>query len=124
MHEMAAPFGMDATISPQLHHSSSNGSMAPPASTTPISGLQSPPGSSAPSSPTPEDARRALDTLLNFFQQAPSGLVDQNDYMTVLKLTEKLRLQHAPLPGGLHRIAEQDGEHSAPKMEQSMSAGC
>lgn len=99
--------------------------MAPPASNTPISGLQSPPGSSAPSSPTPEDARRALDTLLNWFQQAPSGLVDQNDYMTVLKLTEKLRLQsHATLPGGLHRIAEQDGEHSAPKMEQSMSAGC
>ncbi|KIM95037.1 hypothetical protein OIDMADRAFT_60194 [Oidiodendron maius Zn] len=125
MNEMAPPFGMDATISPQLHHSSSNGSMAPPASNTPISGLQSPPGSSAPSSPTPEDARRALDTLLNWFQQAPSGLVDQNDYMTVLKLTEKLRLQsHATLPGGLHRIAEQDGEHSAPKMEQSMSAGC
>jgi hypothetical protein len=125
MHEMAPPFGMDSAISPQLHHSSSNGSMGPPSSTTPISGLQSPPGSSAPNSPTPEDARRALDTLLNYFQQAPNGLVDQNEYLTVLKLTEKLRLQsHAPLPGGLHRIAEQDCEQPAPKMEQSLSAGC
>lgn len=127
IHEMPPPFGMDSAISsPPLHHSSSNGSMAPPSSSTPITGLQSPPGSSAPNSPTQDDARRALDTLLNFFQQAPNGLVDQNEYMTVLKLTEKLRLQssNGPLPGGLHRIAEQDGEQSAPKMEQSMSAGC
>jgi hypothetical protein len=100
--------------------------MAPPSSGTPITGLQSPPGSSAPSSPTQDDARRALDTLLTFFNQAPSGLVDRDEYMTVLKLTEKLRLQqnNGPLPGGLHRIAEQDCESSAPKMEQSMSAPC
>jgi len=126
MHEMPPPFGMDSAISsPPLHHSSSNGSMAPPSSNTPITGLQSPPGSSAPSSPTSDDARRALDTLLTYFQQAPTGLVDQNEYLTVLKLTEKLRLQsNGPLPGGLHRIPEQECEISAPKMEQSMSAGC
>jgi len=88
--------------------------MAPP------SGVQSPPGTSAPSSPTRDDARRALDTLLSFFQQAPNGLVDQNEYMTVLKLTEKLRLQtNTPLPGGLHRIAEQECEAPAPKIEQT-----
>jgi len=127
IHEMPPPFGMDSAISsPPLHHSSSNGSMAPPSSGTPITGLQSPPGSSAPNSPTQDDARRALDTLLNFFNQAPSGLVDQNEYMTVLKLTEKLRLQssNGPLPGGLHRIAEQDCEIPAPKMEHAMSAPC
>ncbi|KUJ21055.1 uncharacterized protein LY89DRAFT_424139 [Mollisia scopiformis] len=122
--EIGPPFGMDSAISsPPLHHSSSNGSMAPPSTGTPITGLQSPPGSSAPSSPTQDDARRALDTLLIFFNQAPNGLVDQNEYMTVMKLTERLRL-NAPLPGGLHRIAEQDCELQAPKMEQSMSAGC
>lgn len=125
INEMPPPFGMDSAVSsPPLHRSSSNGSMAPPQSSTPISGLQSPPGSSVPSSPTQDDARRALDTLLSFFQQAPNGLVDQNEYLTVLKLTEKLRLQaNGPLPGGLHRIAEQDSEHPAPKMEHSMSAG-
>jgi hypothetical protein len=125
MHEMPPPFVMDSAISPQLHHSSSNGSMAPPSSNTPISGLQSPPGSSAANSPTTEDARRALNTVLTWIQHDPSCPMDQNDYMTVLKLTEKIRLQpHSSLPGGLHRIAEQECEHPAPKMEQSMSAGC
>jgi len=114
IHEMPPPFGMDSAISsPPLHHSSSNGSMAPPSSGTPITGLQSPPGSSAPNSPTQDDARRAL-------------LVEHHEYVTVLKLTEKLRLQssNGPLPGGLHRIAEQDCEIPAPKMEQAMSATC
>lgn len=70
-----------------------NASMAMPSSSTPITGLQSPPGPSALIHPTVNDSRRALDTLLNLFNAAPAGLVDQNEYMTVLKLTEKLRLQ-------------------------------
>ncbi|CAG8951590.1 hypothetical protein HYFRA_00007506 [Hymenoscyphus fraxineus] len=125
--EIGPPYGMDSAVSsPPLHHRSSDGSMAPPSSSTPITGMQSPHGSSAPNSPTQDDARRALDTLLNFFNQAPNGLVDQNEYMTVLKLTEKLRIQsNTPLPGGLHRISEQETEPTlAPKIEQSMSAGC
>lgn len=134
IHEMAPPFGMDSALSSPplhlLHHSSSNGSMGPPPSGppsgTPITGLQSPPGSSAPGSPTQDDARRALETLLTFITHAPNGLVDQNEYMTVLKMTERLRLQqnHLTLPGGLHRIAEQDCELPGPKMEQSMGASC
>jgi hypothetical protein len=126
IHEMPHSYGMDTAISsPPLHHSSSNGSMAPPSSGTPISGLQSPPASSAPSSPTQDDARRALDILLSFFSHQPPGLVDHNDYVTVLNLTKKLQIQSpAPLPGGLHRIQEQECESAAPKMEQSMSAGC
>jgi len=129
IHEMSQPFGMDSAISsPPLHHSSSNGSMAPPCSTTPINGLQSPPSSSIPGSPTQDDARRALDTLITFFSQAPQGLVDENEIMTVLKLTEKLRLQQSTptLPGGLHRIAEQDCEVSSntPKMEDEMTSTC
>ncbi|RDW83329.1 hypothetical protein BP5796_04820 [Coleophoma crateriformis] len=128
--EMDQPFGLDSAISPPpLHHSSSNGSMAPPASGASVTGLQSPLSSSAPNSPTQDDARRALDTLLGYFNQAPNGLVDQNEYMTILKLTEKLRLQtgnnSGPLPGGLHCIAEQDNEQqiqTAPKMEASMSS--
>ena len=125
------PYSLDQTISPHpLHHSSSNGSMAPPSSNTPVTSLHSPPASSAPGSPTQDDARRALDTLLNFFQQSQPGIVDQNDYLTILKLTDKLHLQQSggsankPLPGGLHRIAETDCELAAPKMEQTMSAGC
>lgn len=132
MDEMPPPFGMDSAISsPQLHslhHSSSNGSMTQSSNGATITGLQSPPRSSQPGSPTQDDARRALDTLLAFLNQSSTnghhGLVDRDEYMTVVKLTEKLRLNsHGPLPGGLHRIAEQDCE-IAPRMEQSMSAGC
>lgn len=100
----------------------------PPSSSTPnhpSSGLSSPPSGSSPSSPTQDDARRALDTLLSFFHSAP-GLVDQNDYVTVLKLTEKLKLQpngsSERLPGGLHRIPEQENEVPVTKMEHSMAA--
>ncbi|KAK0129590.1 hypothetical protein ONS96_000156 [Cadophora gregata f. sp. sojae] len=127
MEEMPPPFGLDSAISSPphqpLHHRSSNGSIRNASNGATMTGLQSPPGSSAPDSPTQDDARRALDTLMAFIRQS-SGLVDQDEYLTVLKLTEKLRLQtNGPLPGGLHRIAEQDCEQ-APKMEQSMSAGC
>lgn len=132
IHDMPQNYTMDTSISsPPLHHSSSNSSlMGPPSSTTPINGLQSPPSSSVPGSPTQDDARRALDTLLSFFSQAPTGLVDENEIMTVLKLTEKLRIQqnnNTTLPGGLHRIAEQECElpSSAPtKMEEEMSSTC
>jgi len=124
---MTHPFGINSAISPHpLHHRSSNGSMAPPSASTPVSGLQSPPlGSSAPSSPTSDDARRALDTLINFLNHSAPGLVDQNEFMTVLNLTKKLQIQtNSPFTGGLHRIAEQDGDGDiAPKNEQSMSTG-
>lgn len=126
MHELPPPFGLDSAISsPPLHHSSSNGSMAPP-SGTPIIGLQSTPGStSIPGSPTQDDARRALDTLLSFFNQTAPGLADNQEYAAVVRLTEKLRLQsNSSLPGRLHSIAEQNCELPPPKMEHSMSASC
>lgn len=123
MHEeIPPPFGMDS--SPPLRHRSSNGSMVPPSATPGNTGqLSSPTGNSTPSSPTCDDARRAVDTLLSYFNAAPKGLIDQNEYMTVLKLTEKLRLQQSgqQLPGGLHRIPEQEVEATAPKIEHT---GC
>lgn len=72
--------------------SSINGSIVPPISNNPITGHQSPPGSSVPSSPTRVDARLALDTLLNYLYQAPPDTVDQNEYLTILNLTDKLRV--------------------------------
>lgn len=121
-HEQNIPYGLDGTVSsPQLHRQSSNGSMGPPlSSTTPnlsSSGFSSPRPGSTPVSPTQDDARRALDTLIHFIHSAPQGLVDQSEYVTVLKLTEKLKLQSTNsngngdrLLGGLHRILEQDNE--------------
>lgn len=106
-------FNLDhAVTSPQLRHSSSNSSIAGRAAT---SATASAVGSS-PSSPTQEDARRAADTLLSFIQSA-NGFVDHNEYLTVVRLTEKLRIHQNQLVkamshgmGGLSRIPEGDSE--------------
>ncbi|KAL0256964.1 hypothetical protein SLS55_007774 [Diplodia seriata] len=69
------------------------------------------PGSSSASSPTQEDARRALELVMSFFQQQPSGFVEPQEYVTIGKLMEKLKLQRSnseSLPGGMHRIPEQE----------------
>lgn len=63
---------------------------------------------SSPGSPTQDEARKALELVMNYFQNQPSGLGAQ-DYMTIGKLMEKLELaqnQAAALPRGLHRIDE------------------
>ncbi|KAL2201290.1 hypothetical protein P885DRAFT_65561 [Corynascus similis CBS 632.67] len=124
-------FSFEQAVSPpQLRHSSSNSSITGRSATTPVT--SSAVGSS-PGSPTQEDARRAADTLLSFITNA-SGFVDQNEYMAVVRLTEKLRLHQAQLTkaaahgmGGLSRIPEGDSEMpNAPpvmmKLESTMSA--
>jgi len=77
-------------------------SMPPPP--TPTASPQSPPGS-----PSQDEARRALELVMTFFQQQPSGLVDPQEYITMGKLMEKLKLQQGGgLPGGLHQIPEHE----------------
>ena len=109
-HELPQPhFGIDHAVSPQLRHSSSNGSMSRSAA-TPIT-------ASSPTSPSQDDARRAADTLLSFIQNS-SGFVDQTEYLAVVRLTEKLRIHQTQLlkasavqgMGGLSRIPEGDSE--------------
>ncbi|OIW34089.1 hypothetical protein CONLIGDRAFT_208405 [Coniochaeta ligniaria NRRL 30616] len=106
-------YGMDQAISsPQLRHSSSNNSLT--GRSTATSAV-----ASSPNSPTQEDARRAADTLLSFISHV-GGFVDQSEYMTVVRLTEKLRLHMSQMGkgagqqgmGGLDRIPEQDSEMS------------
>lgn len=129
MHEMnPPPFALDTNITspPTLRRSSSNSSMAGRSTTTPIpnSAMSSTSMGSSPISPTQEDARRAADTLLSFIQSVGSGMVDQSEYLTVLRLTEKLKLhQHqagkatgASHMGSLTRIPEGDNEMPAVSM--------
>ncbi|KAL2129118.1 hypothetical protein VTI74DRAFT_8195 [Chaetomium olivicolor] len=124
-------FSFEHAVSPPaLRHSSSNSSIAGRSTTTPIT--NSAVGSS-PGSPTQEDARRAADTLLSYLTSA-SGLADQNEFLTVVRLTEKLRIHQSQLAkaaahgmGGLSRIPEGDSEMpNAPlvlmKVEPAMSA--
>lgn len=73
---------------------------------------------SAPTSPTQDEARRALELVVDYFRNQPSGLVPQ-DYVMIGKLVEKLEINQSPagtLPGGLHRIDEHsDGRRVAKK---------
>lgn len=72
---------------------------------------------SAPGSPTQDEARRALELVVSYFHNQPSGLVPQ-DYVMIGKLVEKLELNQSPggtLPGGLHRIDEHTDGHRVSK---------
>ncbi|KAL1961340.1 hypothetical protein VTO42DRAFT_68 [Malbranchea cinnamomea] len=67
---------------------------------------------SSPSSPTQDEARKALELVMNYFQNQPSGLAAQ-DFFTIGKLMEKLELAQsqaaaiAPAqPTSLQRIDE------------------
>jgi Tc5 transposase DNA-binding domain len=69
------------------------------------------PTTSSPGSPTPDEARKALETVIIYFKNQPMGLVDPQEYIAIGKLMEKLKLIHTPgipLPGGLHRIEEDE----------------
>ncbi|EIT72711.1 Tc5 transposase DNA-binding domain-containing protein [Aspergillus flavus] len=69
---------------------------------------------SSPGSPTQDEARRALELVMNYFEHQPTGLGAQ-DYLTIGGLMERLELaksQQTTLPGGLTRIDEHDdGPH-------------
>ncbi|KAH8422703.1 uncharacterized protein LDX57_000457 [Aspergillus melleus] len=69
---------------------------------------------SSPGSPTQDEARKALELVMNYFEAQPAGLGAQ-EYLTIGKLMERLELakgQQTTLPGGLTRIDEhEDAPH-------------
>ncbi|KAF1816456.1 hypothetical protein P152DRAFT_446107 [Eremomyces bilateralis CBS 781.70] len=60
----------------------------------------------AAGSPSQEDARRALEVVMQFFQHQPSGLVEPQEYVTIGKLMEKLKLRRQSFsqPGGVQQL--------------------
>ncbi len=56
--------------------------------------------------PSQDEARKALELVMNFFQNQPTGAVDPQEYITMGKLMEKLKVHGTPsgLPGGMHSI--------------------
>lgn len=79
-------------------------SMPPPPKSNTISPI------SSPGSPTQDEARRALELVINYFDHQPSGLAAQ-EYMTIGKLMERLELakgQAGLMLGGLPRIDEHE----------------
>lgn len=89
----------NAPGSSEQHHSSStpninnklitSGTTSMPPPPTPTTLPQSPPGS-----PSQDEARRAMEVVISFFKQQPSGLVDPQEYITMGKLMEKLTIRH------------------------------
>ncbi|KAL9111424.1 MAG: hypothetical protein Q9227_004101 [Pyrenula ochraceoflavens] len=96
-------------------------SMQPPPPPVPKLESVSPNASPVMSTPTQDDARRALELLKTFFQRQPVGVIDPEDYVTIGKLMEKLKLAHSPdgsLPGGMHPIKEYS---DSPRMSKKRS---
>ncbi|KAF2463290.1 CenpB-DNA-bind-domain-containing protein [Lindgomyces ingoldianus] len=64
----------------------------------------------SPITPSQEEARRALELVMSFFQQQPSGFVEPQEYVMIGKLMEKLKLNRSSpsLPSGMRRVSEPD----------------
>lgn len=94
--------------------------MQPPSSDAKSSSVSPISESSAPDSPTQDEARRALELVMNYFQQQPSGLPAQ-EYITIGKLMQRLELaksHQSALLGSLPPIVEHD---DAPRVSKKRS---
>lgn len=77
----------------------------PQTQSTPVS-----PGSTSPQTPSQDEARRALELIMCFFQQQPAGSVEPQEYVMIGKLMEKLKMKKSSdsLGVGMRRISEPD----------------
>ena len=64
--------------------------------------------------PSQDEARRALDILMKFFKSQPSSVMDPQDYITMGKLMEKLKIRGDELPGGMRSMMESRGDGTLP----------
>ena len=108
------------TSSPILTSSSSSTTISP--ASNPTNSTLSTPVSASTASPSQDEARRALELVIQFFHHQPTGFVDPQEYYTMGKLMEKLKVHggggraeamsglgmqfagHEELPGGMHRV--------------------
>lgn len=80
-----------------------------PTSTTPLVEDRDSSGDSSPLTPSQEEAARALELVMNFFQSQNAGfVVEPQEYVTIGKLMEKLRIKRSSesLPSGVRRVSE------------------
>lgn len=93
------------SIDSAMHHhrnSISPSTMAPPPNPSSVSPPNSP--------PSQDEARRALEVVMTFFQS--SMPVDPQDYFTMGKLMEKLKLRRDDLPAGLRSLMDKGRKRS------------
>ena len=74
---------------------------------------------SSPQSPSQDDARRALELVIDYCQNQPTVLLEPQDYMAIGRLMEKLNL---------HRQQQQQQQQASPSQfqtqQQSTVNGC
>ncbi|KAF2738711.1 CenpB-DNA-bind-domain-containing protein [Polyplosphaeria fusca] len=60
--------------------------------------------------PSQEEARRALELVMNFFQHQPNGFVEPQEYVMIGKLMEKLKIKRGSesMASGVRRVSESD----------------
>ena len=97
-----------AGLNTQSPRTQSPGSMAPPPlpnTDSPISNGSKIPSPIAPP-PSQDEARQALELVMTFVQHQPNGSIHPQEYQTMKKLMERLRLQGQlqDLPGGMHSM--------------------
>jgi hypothetical protein len=105
------------------NHTSSPTLMAPPPHPSTTSSSPNTSTLSSPVSPPSQDeARRAMELVMNFFQNQPTGLVDSQEFIIMGKLMEKLKVQGTmgELPGGMHSILVGDKEMSRKRSIHSL----
>jgi hypothetical protein len=76
----------------------------------------------SPVTPSQEEAARALELVMSFFQQQPQGFVEPQEYVMIGKLMEKLKIKRnsESLPSGMRRVSEPD--FMAPMKVESLDA--
>ena len=112
-----------ATIEEAMHVSPTQvtASMQPPPLPTVSIPTQSDMVQSAtdsPVTPSQEEAARALEVVMSFFQQQPHGFVEPQEYVMIGKLMEKLKIKRSSegLHAGMRRVSEPDF-HMSGKLE-------
>lgn len=97
----------------------------PPVPPVAIPGQQSDPSQttvgmdiSSPITPSQEEAARALELVMNFFQQQPQGFVEPQEYVMIGKLMEKLKIKRSMDSLSQARHASESDFGSISKVEQ------
>ena len=91
---------------PEIHSLRSESMQPPPVPQIPRSANTSP---ISASSPTQDEAKKALDLVWTFFTKQPGSILDPEEMKTIGKLMAKLNMAQSPdstpiLPGGMHPL--------------------
>ena len=129
MHELRPPMaGMDETMEASPTQATSSMQPPPLPAVPPITVSMQQGAISHPSpgglengsamTPSQEEAARALELVMSFFQHQPQGFVEPQEYAMIGKLMERLRIKRSSenLPSVMRRVSEPDFS-SARKIE-------